>query len=141
MSDEQSERRVQQVRDGLDAFRRGDGDAVLAFFSEDVEIYSPPEAGNAGTFHGHDGYEQWLAQWLEAWEGFEVEAQRIEPVGERHVVAETFQTARGRGSGVPVEQRMSYVFDLRGGKVVAFQLYPDWDVAVEVARRRERGAA
>ena len=135
---EPDEIRIRRVREGLNAFSDGDAERVLDFFTEDIEIHSAAAAGNAGDFRGHDGYAIWLAEWLEAWDGFDLTPTRVEAIGEQHVVAETHQTARGRGSGVPVEQRMFYVFELRDdGKVAAMHLYSTWDEAVEVARARE----
>ncbi len=135
---EDADERLRAVRDGMAAFSAGDSERVLRFFADDIEIHSAPAAGNAGDFKGHDGYAAWLGEWLEAWDGFDLTPVRMEAVGERHVVAETHQTARGRGSGVPVEQQMFYVFDLRGdGRVAAMHLYVSWEQALEVARERE----
>jgi ketosteroid isomerase-like protein len=134
-----AEERVSAVHEGMAAFSSGDEQRVLRFLAEDIEIHSEPEAGNPGDFLGHDGYAVWLGEWLEAWDDFDISPVRVEAVGERHVVAETHQTARGRGSGVPVEQWMFYVFDVRDdGRVAAMHLYGSWERAVEVAREREQ---
>ncbi len=134
----EAEERIRAVGEGMSAFRAGDQETVMRLFAEDIEIHSGPAAGNPGDFRGHDGYAEWLGEWLEAWEGFDIEPVRVEAVGKRHVVAETHQTARGRGSGVPVEQWMFYVFDVRDdGRVAAMHLYGSWERAVEVARSRE----
>jgi hypothetical protein len=80
-----------------------------------------------------------MGQWLEAWEGYEIEIVGIGPVGERHVVASAHQSAKGRGSGVPVEMDLAYMTELRGETFVALHLYPSRDDAVEAAERREAG--
>jgi ketosteroid isomerase-like protein len=130
--------RVTLAEAGIDAFRRGDTGTVLALFDEEIEIHAPLGLGNVGTYRGHAGYMEWLENWLEAWEGFDiVSLERIEEVGSHHVVAAAYQTARGRGSGVPVEQRIAYMWEIRDDKVVAMHLYPTWEEAVAVARRRE----
>jgi ketosteroid isomerase-like protein len=135
-----AEARIEAVRSGMVAFSAGDESSVLRFFADDIEIHSEPAAGNAGDFRGHDGYAVWLGEWLEAWNDFDLTPVRMEAVGEHHVVAETHQTARGRGSGVPVEQQMFYVFDLReDGRVAAMHLYVSWERAMAVAREREEG--
>ena len=142
MSDPAKEtRQVELARAGIDAFRRGDGEAVLALFDEDIEIYAAGNLGNVGRYRGHSGYLEWLGEWLEAWDGFDIaDLERIEPVGARHVVALAHQTARGRGSGVPVEQRIAYMWEVRGDKVVAMHLYVTWEDAVNAAERREQDA-
>jgi ketosteroid isomerase-like protein len=132
---------VARVRAGLEAFNRGDFDAVLAILEAGVEIFSSPALANPGTFRGHEGYERWVGEWLDAWEWFEVHPERIEPVGERHVVVDVHQTAHGRGSGIPVEMRIAYMFELGEQAMKALHLYPTWGEALAVAERREREAA
>jgi len=131
-------RNVERVRTGFDAFNRGDFEAVVAVLDAEVEIVASRELMNAGTFRGHGGYRDWLAQWLEAWERFEPQIERIEPVGERHVVAGVRQSARGRESGIPVEMEVAYMFELREETTSALHLYTSWDEAVTEAERRER---
>jgi ketosteroid isomerase-like protein len=137
--DELQRRNVEAIKGGVEAFRRGDLDTVLELLDDEVEIYMPSELANSGTYRGHDGYRQWLAQWLEAWEGFDLELEGVEAVGHTHVVSGAHQTARGRGSGVPVETWITYLWDVRDGHAAALHLYPTREEAIEVAERRERG--
>ncbi len=131
------EENVARVRTGIEAFNRGDVKGVLQFLDEDVEIFSSPELANPGTYRGHDGYQQWLGNWLEVWDGFEADVERVEPVGEGHVVAAVHQHARGKGSGIEVEMRVGYMFELGESNTKALHLYPTWDEAMAAARERE----
>jgi ketosteroid isomerase-like protein len=137
MATADSERNLRRVRAGLDAFNRGDVDGVLAVLADDVEIFSSPALANPGTYHGHRGYQDWVGQWLEAWDGLTIEIERIEPVGERHVVVGVLQTARGQGSGVEVEMTTAFMFELEERSTKALHLYATWDEAVAAAKRRE----
>src|SRR6478735_12359375 len=111
-----AEQRVQIVQTGMDAYARGDMPAVLELFDDELELYSPPELGNnPADFHGREGYLRWLNTWLEAWDEYRVEMERIEPVGERHVVADCRQHAVGRESGIPVDFRTAYLWEVRDG--------------------------
>ena len=47
----------------------------------------------------------------------------MEPVGERHVVANIHQSARGKGSGVAVEMDIAYLWEIREGRLAAMHLY------------------
>jgi ketosteroid isomerase-like protein len=132
---------VARVRAGIDAFNRGDPDAVLAVLDGDVEIFSAQALANAGTYRGHQGYLDWIGQWLEVWDGFAVVAEKIEPIGERHVVVDARQTARGKGSGVEVDMRIAYMFELDERATLALHLYASLDEAVAEAERRERETA
>jgi ketosteroid isomerase-like protein len=133
----EQERNVAFVREGLEAFERGDLEAVLAMLDPEIEVYAPPEVGNPGTYHGPEGFVEWTVGWFEAWEDFTNEPQRIEPVGRRHVVVEVLQRARGRGSGLPLERHAAFMWEGRDGRAVAVHLYPTIEEAIEVARRRE----
>jgi ketosteroid isomerase-like protein len=139
--EELQQRNLEAIQGGVEAFRRGDLDAVLELLDPEIEVYMPSELANSGTYRGHDGYRRWLAQWLEAWDDFDLELDDIEAVGRTHVVSRAHQTARGRGSGIPVEMWISYLWDVRDGHAVALHLYPTRDEAVEVAERREREAS
>ncbi len=136
--EELQQRNVEAIKGGVEAFRRGDLDAVLELLDPEIEVYMPSELANSGTYRGHDGYRQWLAQWLEAWDDFDLELDDFEAVGRTHVVSRAHQTARGRGSGIPVEMWIAYLWDVRDGQATALHLYPTRDEAVEVAERRER---
>jgi len=129
---------IDWVQAGFEEFGRGDVDAVLARYSPDIEVYSAPGMGNEGTFHGHQGYLGWAAQWFEVWEEFEQIPLRTELVGEHHVVTEIEQTARGKGSGIAIQRRVTYLFDVPEDLVAAMHLYRSWEQAVEAAERRER---
>jgi ketosteroid isomerase-like protein len=128
---------VEWVQQGFDDFGRGDVPSVLARYSPDIEVHSAPGMGNEGTFHGHAGYLGWAAQWFDAWEEFEQVPLRTEVVGEHHVVTEVQQSARGRGSGVPIERQVAYLFDVPDRLVTAMHLYTSWDEALAAAKRRE----
>jgi ketosteroid isomerase-like protein len=127
------------VEAGFEASSRGDFRAALPFYSEDIEVYAAPGVGNEGTFHGHDGYLAWATHWFEAWEEFEQLPVRTELVGDRHIVTELEQRATGRGSGVPIERRLAYMFDIPGELVTAMHLYTSFDEAVAAAKSRELG--
>jgi ketosteroid isomerase-like protein len=139
--DEAQWRNVELVRQAVEAFRRGDLEGVLRLFDEDLEIFLPQSFPNSGRYVGREGFLSWIGQWLDAWDDFAVEIERIEPVGERHVVADMHQSARGKGSGIAVEMDVAYLWEAREGELAAMQIYASRAEALEVAERRERGAA
>jgi ketosteroid isomerase-like protein len=132
-----SDRRVELVEAGWRAFEAGDAAAVLEYFDPEVEVYAPPEAGNPGTFHGHDGFMRWIGHWFDAWEDFSQEVLEVEPVGERCVIADVKQVARGRTAGLELERIASYLYELRDDTVVYMALFVDRDAARAAAVQRE----
>jgi uncharacterized protein len=132
---------VEVVSGGVEAFQRGDLDGLLALTREDFEIYLPHNLPNSGTYRGHDGFMTWLRQWLDAWDDFKVELTAAEPAGERHVVAMVHQSARGKGSGIPVHMDIAYLWEVREGMFAAMHLYETREEAIRVADQRERASA
>jgi ketosteroid isomerase-like protein len=122
----------------LEAWRRGDAETFLRALDPAVEIHSAQEVGNEGTYHGVAGYREWEGLWMEAWEDFQNEILRVEPVGQRHVVVDARQRGTGRGSGVEVDRRVSMLCEIRDGRMVRFHLYPTHERAVDVAREGDK---
>ncbi len=131
------QRNIELVTRGMGAYNRGDIGAVLEFFSPEIEVYAPPTLMNAGVFHGHDGFMEWIAHWNEAWESFKIHIERVEAVGDDFVVMEAHQVGRGRGSGVSVEQDIVYVYEVDDGRCVHFSAQPGRDEAMAHIRGRQ----
>jgi ketosteroid isomerase-like protein len=129
-----AERNVELVRSAFKAYGEAGPDAAVPLLHPEVEVYSPPALANSGTFHGVDGYLEWTRRWFDAWEEFEIVPEAIEPVGESCVIAICRQRGIGKASGIPVEQTMTYMWEIRSGKVTRFHLYLSADEAREAAR-------
>ena len=143
MSDPEGRQRANLVlvRGAVEAFQRGDLEGVLASASEDFEVFLPRNLPNSGTYVGRDGFFTWLGQWLDAWDEFTVEIEDLEAVGEEHLVAGMRQSGLGKGSGIPVEMEIAYMWQVRDGILRAMHLYSSRREAIEVAREREHGRA
>jgi ketosteroid isomerase-like protein len=133
---ERQRRNVELARRGFEAYTAGDIDTVLALLDPEVEIHSA--MGNAGTFHGPDGFLEWSGGWEETWEEFTSVAEEIVPVGASHVVVQADQHAKGR-DGIEVTQRPAFAYELgEDGLCTRMGLYFDFDQAL--AKVREWGA-
>jgi ketosteroid isomerase-like protein len=130
-----SRENVELARGGLAAYNAGDLEAVLDLLSPDVEIYSPPEYLNPGTFHGHAGLLEWLGRWLDVWDSFRVEAYDFRAAGD-DVVASARQYAKGKDSGLDVEMDVAYLFTFHDGKATRFHIYPGRAEAFEAVGLR-----
>jgi ketosteroid isomerase-like protein len=131
------EQREALARRGFEAFNAVDATAVVDLLTEDVEVFSSPELPNPGTFHGHDGYLEWIRPWIEAWEGLDMEVKDTTLVGDRHVVADVRQTGHGR-AGIEVTMDVAFLFEAdENGRASFVGLLPDEEKAVALARERE----
>jgi ketosteroid isomerase-like protein len=71
---------------------------------------------------------------MEAWQDFQVELEEIEELDEENILVHVVQSGRGRGSGLDVSQRVTYLFTVRDGHAARLHIYGDRDSAVAAAR-------
>jgi ketosteroid isomerase-like protein len=85
-----------------------------------------------GVYVGHQGFRDFWRRWLGPWEAWEFVPEEFIDAGDKVVVA-IRQRARGRGSGVQVEEHHAQVWTFQNGKVVRQDLYPDMEQALKAA--------
>jgi ketosteroid isomerase-like protein len=115
-----ADERVETIRTAVEAFNRGDPGGLAGFAHEDIEVDDPERTGR--TWHGHDGYREFVADWLESFDEYRVDLEEIEANGDRYYVRFT-QRGRGRGSGIEFELPLHYVLTFRGEKVARIQVF------------------
>ena len=126
---------VALARQGFEAFNRGDMEAVLEFLHPDVEVHSTAAVGEEGTYHGHQGFLHWNRLWMDAWEEFWVDLKEIEEVDGHNVLVHVRQIGRGRGSGLEVDQVVTYLFTIDDeGKATRVHIYTEREEALAAAR-------
>jgi ketosteroid isomerase-like protein len=108
---------VEVVRELIDAWNRRDLEAALARLHPQCEL-RPVES--IRIVRGHDEFAAGFHEWFETFENFSVDPQDVNVDGDR-VLVDVTQRARGKGSGVEVEQRFHQLFELRDGLVVRFE--------------------
>jgi ketosteroid isomerase-like protein len=119
------------ARTNFEAFNRGGAAAVLGILRPDVEVHSSGEVGEAGTYHGHEGYLHWVQLWMDAWEEFRVEVDEIEELGDGNVLVHVTQHGRGQGSGLEVTQTVVYLFTMVDGLASRLHIYRDREAALQ----------
>jgi ketosteroid isomerase-like protein len=74
-----------------------------------------------------------VEDWLEAGEDWRVAMEDVAPAGEHQVLAFLRVSIRGKGSGVPIEQRLYTLVTMRGTKVLRIADFTDRALALEAA--------
>ena len=115
---------VQTVRDAYTAWGRGDMDGAVEAAHEDIEVVQDPEFPGATSATGRAALRAWLASFPEIWEHFSIEPEEITEDGDR-VVAIARISARGKTSGLEIDQRVAHVFTLRDGRVTRLETFAD----------------
>jgi ketosteroid isomerase-like protein len=127
------EEHQQIVREWMDAFNRGDMEAVLELIHAEVEIEDPERTGR--TWRGHDEYRAFIDEWLENFDSYSVGLEALQE-GPNGTYVQGTQRGKGAGSGLEFELPINLVVRFREGKVVYFRLSTHPGTA-----RREAGLA
>ena len=127
---------VETVRTGLSALNRRDVDAMLATLQPDCELI-PLRAVLEGTvYHGYDGLRRWLTDMAEDWDDLRIDSEEVRALnGGRVLVLGRFH-ARGKSSGVSLDQPAAWICELVDGKVARIRFFADADVALKAAAPR-----
>jgi ketosteroid isomerase-like protein len=124
---------VARLREGFDAMNAGDEQRILAFAHPDFEMVVPPElSAEPDTYRGHEGIRRYFELFDDAMEGVRFEAERLWEAGDA-VVALVKLTARGKQTGIPVEQRLAQVWTMREGRALRAQPFPTLAEALAAA--------
>ncbi len=89
------------------------------------------EVPGAEMYVGREGFSEFLRAWTGEFVDLKIWPEKIIDAGDDRVVVIIRQSARGRGSGAPVELRFVSVNTLRDGQIVDRRHYLDVDEALE----------
>ena len=132
-----SRENVEVVRRGFEAMSRGDLSQVLAIIHPDFEVSVPAELSpEPDTYRGHEGIRRYFRS-------FEAEMEEIRFLPERFwevddmVVVAVRLTAKGKSTGIPVEQLTGQVWTVVDGRARTARIYPDPADALDAVGLRE----
>ena len=120
----------QRVREGIDAWNRGDWEKAIGMISPDVEwriaqpLFDMPQLS-----YGHEGVIAFWRKWSEIWEHIHVDLEDMVPY-DGGIAAYVRWRARGR-DGVEVDQPVIFAFRIEDGLTTGFTGYWDRDEAVQ----------
>jgi ketosteroid isomerase-like protein len=93
--------------------------------------------GEGGAVRGENGMRRYFAILDEPWESFVVDEDEYREVDEQ-VVCVGHLRARGRGSGIELDQPIAMVLWFRDGNLARAQSFLDVDAAIDAAGEVER---
>ena len=127
------------VRESLELYRRGGVDALAAathLYDDDIEFHELSHLPEPGVYRGMDAIAAYFHSFIDLFDYYSFEAEGIEGAGSKFVVF-THQRAKGKASGVEVENRNAWVVTLRDGRVWRFEVFEDVDEALAAAELTE----
>jgi hypothetical protein len=126
-----SQENVEIVRRHMEAYLAGDNETALAAYDQDVEFDASirPEGH---VYRGREGVAEAMRVWSGTWEDWRVELEEIVDAGDRVLVI-VWESGRGKGSGLEINQRVYSLFTLRDGAIVHWKGFLDRAQALEAA--------
>jgi uncharacterized protein len=130
-----TERNVALMRDAYERIGSQDfTEFAWELIDDDLIVHDRPEIPDPRTYRGRAGVLEAVASSNESFDQFGMDLEDLVGVGDTHVVAILRMHGRGRGSGVPVEERIAHLWTVRDGRAVEMQVYSDPEDALRDAR-------
>jgi ketosteroid isomerase-like protein len=107
---------------------------TMALCHPEVE-WTAPEDGT--TYQGREGVRQRLEEWLESFDDYRYEVQRIVDCGGNEVLVVATEVGRGATSGAEVRSTHFELLTIRNGMIVRIREFYDERTALEAAGLRE----
>jgi ketosteroid isomerase-like protein len=98
----------------------------------DIEWVEDPQRADARVYRGHEGVRESWERWLEDFDAWGWEVERITAHGDRVLVV-VVEHGRGSASQAEVSGRSYMVCTLRAGKILRYQEFYDEGQALEAA--------
>jgi ketosteroid isomerase-like protein len=131
-----SQENVDLVRRCVDAYNRGDLEALRALSDPDIELdWSASRGFVAGVYRGFDEFQRFWTDYFDAFEEITSEPDSFIDTGESVVVPNVVHM-RGR-DGVEVSARSATLFNVRRGRIIRVCLYQETHEALDAAGLEE----
>ncbi len=133
-----SQENVETVRQGYEAFNRGDVEWMVAQLDPEIVWEEAAEVPGSSSYRGIREVRGYLESFAQQWEEIRFEPERILDAEER-IVALVRMVARGRASGAQVDARLAHLYELREGRgmsVLRVRTFFDRKKALEAAGLR-----
>jgi ketosteroid isomerase-like protein len=115
-----SSRNVGVVRGFNDALAQGDMGGMLDFLDPQLEWRAPESVPWGGTFHGREGFREFVGKLLDQPVEFRREMREYLDAGDRIVVL-LRQMGRRKGSDTEYDVPEVHIWTIRDGKIVDFE--------------------
>lgn len=124
---------MEVIRDQYAAVNERDWARAMSHYAEEVELVIPGTGLQTGTFTGKAAVGEWFGDWMRTFDyDLHFEITELVELRDGSFVVFADHRARGKGSGVELEEQIAWRYWLRDGKVVRILGGFEW---TEEARR------
>jgi ketosteroid isomerase-like protein len=110
---------------------------IAATLHPDCAMHQPDSLPYAGQWHGHEGFERWMAAFSEVWSSLTVTDPSFFPSGSDVVFVRSTVQATARASGAQLSWPLLQMITVRDGLILEIQPFY-WDTAAIVAALQPR---
>lgn len=107
-------------------------DLIPQMCDPEIEWVEDPRRADRRTYRGHEGVRESFERWLENFEEYEFEVERMVDCGDKVLVLAR-EEARGSLSGGTISQRIYAVYTFRDDKIARYQEFYEEGDALEAA--------
>jgi ketosteroid isomerase-like protein len=107
-------------------------DLIAQLCDPDIEWVEDPRRADRRTYRGHEGVRESWERWLENFDEYGFEIERIVDCGEK-VLSIAREEGRGTASGATIGQRIYGVYSFRDGKISRYEEFYEKRDALEAA--------
>jgi ketosteroid isomerase-like protein len=124
---------IDLVKKGMEAWNREDIEELITLSDPDVEFVSIFAGLEGRTYRGYNGLREYFADIRDTWTEFHRDIEKMIDAGGDQVVVFFHLRGMARASGVPVDEQVTTIFRLRGGRLYRMVVFRDRDEALEAA--------
>jgi ketosteroid isomerase-like protein len=110
------------ARELWDAWERGDFEAMFELIDPEIVSRQFPEQIDVRDYHGHAGVRDVMEDWIGTWDDWKIELLELREVGDAAVLS-LHQSGRGKGSGAAMEGDVWFVWRVRAGRIVRWEMF------------------
>jgi ketosteroid isomerase-like protein len=127
------------LRDQYAAVNERDWDRAMSHYADDVTLIVTGSGIRAGTFEGKEAVGRWYGDWMGTFDrDLHFEITTLEELDDGSVVLIADHRARGRASGVELEEPIAWQYRLSDGKIDEVRGFESVEDARALARDRGR---
>jgi ketosteroid isomerase-like protein len=128
------------IRDQYAAVNERDWERAMSHYAEDVELVVPGSGLQSGTVTGKRAVGDWFGDWMATFDyDLHFEITELMELRDGSLLVLADHRARGRGSGVELEEPIAWRYWLRGGKIV--KVFGGWGWVEEARKLAEEERA
>jgi ketosteroid isomerase-like protein len=121
---------VDVIESAYAAFRKGDIETVISYFSDSAEIVAPSSVPWGGEYEGPEGMRTFLAKLLEHFTDFKTTPTKVLGADDNHVIVVARNSGKTK-SGARVENEVVWIYQLRDGAVTSAHAFADTAAVLE----------